>query len=129
MKKKLVSVLIAASMIATMTTGCGGKAEETSGQESTAQDTAKEETKEEAEADTPASSDEQITLKVFSNLPDRKNGQGLVEQTIIDEYMSENPNVKIEVEALDEEAYKTKFKAYSMEGMPDVVSISFRYSL
>lgn len=67
--------------------------------------------------------DDQITLKVFSNLPDRKNGQGLVEQMIIDEYMEENPNVNIEVEALDEEAYKTKFKAYSMEGMPDVVSI------
>lgn len=67
--------------------------------------------------------EEQVTLKVFSNLPDRKNGQGLVEQMIIDEYMKENTNVKIEVEALDEEAYKTKFKAYSMEGMPDVVSI------
>lgn len=65
----------------------------------------------------------EITLKVFSNLPDRKTGQGLVEQMIIDEYMEENENVKIEVEALDEEAYKTKFKAYSMEGMPDVVSI------
>lgn len=64
-----------------------------------------------------------VTLKVFSNLPDRKNGQGLVEQMVIDEYMQENPNVTIEVEALDEEAYKTKFKAYSMEGMPDVVSI------
>lgn len=37
--------------------------------------------------------------------------------------MEENPNVTIEVEALDEEAYKTKFKAYFMEGMPDVVSI------
>jgi len=37
--------------------------------------------------------------------------------------MEENPNVTIEVEALDEETYKTKFKAYSMEGMPDVVSI------
>lgn len=37
--------------------------------------------------------------------------------------MAENPNVTIEVEALDEEAYKTKFKAYSIEGMPDVVSI------
>ena len=67
--------------------------------------------------------DDEITLKVFSNLPDRKNGQGLVEQMIIDDYMKDNPNVKIEVEALDEEAYKTKFKAYSMEGMPDVVSI------
>lgn len=66
---------------------------------------------------------EDVTLKLFSNLPDRKNGQGLVEQMIIDEYMEENPNVTIEVEALDEEAYKTKFKAYAMDGMPDVVSI------
>lgn len=65
----------------------------------------------------------EITLKVFSNLPDRKNGQGLVEQKIIDDYMVENPGVTIEVEALDEEAYKTKFKAYAMDGMPDVVSI------
>lgn len=64
-----------------------------------------------------------VTIKLFSNLPDRKNGQGLVEQMIIDEYMAANPNVTIEVEALDEEAYKTKFKAYAMDGMPDVVSI------
>lgn len=69
------------------------------------------------------SDDGKVTIKVFSNLPDRKNGQGLVEQKIIDEYMEENQNVEIKVEALDEEAYKTKFKAYSMEGMPDVVSI------
>lgn len=67
--------------------------------------------------------EEQVTLKVFSNLPDRKNGQGLVEQMIIDEYMAENPNFTNEVEALDEEADKTKFKAYAMEGMPDVVNI------
>ena len=67
--------------------------------------------------------EEPVTLKVFSNLPDRKNGQGLVEQMIIDEYMEEHPNVTIEVEALDEEAYKIKFRAYTLEGMPDVVSI------
>lgn len=72
---------------------------------------------------TEVKAEEEVVLKVFSNLPDRKNGQGLVEQMIIDDYMAENPNVTIQVEALDEEAYKTKFKAYSMEGMPDVVSI------
>lgn len=131
MKKKLVSVLLAASMIAAMTTGCGSKADEVSGQTdaaketteaATAEDTKQEEAAQDTEA-APEADAEPITLKVFSNLPDRNNGQGLVEQTIIDEYMSENPNVTIEVEALDEEAYKTKFKAYSMEGMPDVVSI------
>ncbi len=100
MKRKLISALLAVSMVATMVVGCGSK-----------------------ESTSSASDDGKVTLKVFSNLPDRKNGQGLVEQTIIDEYMKENPDVNIEVEALDEEAYKTKFKAYSMEGMPDVVSI------
>lgn len=101
MKRKLISMLLAVSMAAVMVTGCGGSKEESSS----------------------GSDDGKVVLKVFSNLPDRKNGQGLVEQMIIDEYMKENENVTIEVEALDEEAYKTKFKAYSMEGMPDVVSI------
>ena len=116
--KKAVSITLAAAMAATMLAGCGGSAStaasaDAPAAESTASTTAAESTVDGGE----------VTLKVFSNLPDRKTGQGLVEQTIIDEYMAENPNVKIEVEALDEEAYKTKFKAYSMEGMPDVVSI------
>lgn len=102
MKRKIISTLLAAVMAVSMLAGCGSE----NGKN------------EEAKSDAGT-----VTLKVFSNLPDRKNGQGLVEQMIIDEYMKENPNVKIEVEALDEEAYKTKFKAYSMEGMPDVVSI------
>lgn len=110
MKKKLMATLLAAVMATTMLAGCGGKAEEaapTAEQVPAAEQTGKEE----------------VTIKLFSNLPDRKNGQGLVEQMIIDEYMAENQNVTIEVEALDEEAYKTKFKAYAMDGMPDVVSI------
>lgn len=102
MKRKIISALLVTAMAVSMLAGCG------SGNDKN------ENTK---------SDDGTVTLKVFSNLPDRKNGQGLVEQMIIDEYMKENENVKIEVEALDEEAYKTKFKAYSMEGMPDVVSI------
>lgn len=100
MKRKVISALLIAAMSVSLLAGCGGNSEEGGKTE-----------------------DGTVTLKVFSNLPDRKNGQGLVEQMIIDEYMEENENVKIEVEALDEEAYKTKFKAYSMEGMPDVVSI------
>lgn len=117
MKKKVMATVMAAAMAATMIAGCGNSAQESTG--STAGSTAGS-----AAASTAENTDGgEVTLKVFSNLPDRKNGQGLVEQMIIDEYMNENPNVKIEVEALDEEAYKTKFKAYSMEGMPDVVSI------
>lgn len=103
MKKKIISLMMVAAMATGLLAGCGGESGTGSSKGS--------------------SEDGKVVLKVFSNLPDRKNGQGLVEQTIIDEYMKENPDVTIEVEALDEEAYKTKFKAYSMEGMPDVVSI------
>lgn len=117
MRRKLLATVLAVTMAMTMLTGCGQSAGDTAATGSAGTETKTETTKEDT------ASGEQITLKVFSNLPDRKNGQGLVEQTIIDEYMAENPNVTIEVEALDEEAYKTKFKAYSMEGMPDVVSI------
>lgn len=116
MKRKIVASLLAAVMTMAMLAGCGSK--ETSAVD--AQPAGEAAETGEAAA---AAQGEAVTIKLFSNLPDRKNGQGLVEQLIIDEYMKANPNVTIEVEALDEEAYKTKFKAYSMDGMPDVVSI------
>lgn len=121
MKKKVISLLLTAVMAVSMLAGCGSK-ETTTKTDAPAADTT---TTTEAEpADTADDAEaEAVTIKLFSNLPDRKNGQGLVEQMIIDEYMAANPNVTIEVEALDEEAYKTKFKAYAIDGMPDVVSI------
>ncbi len=78
-----------------------------------------------AGTETPAGSDkpEPVTIKLFTNLPDRTSGQGLVEQMLIDAYIAENPHVTITVEALDDESYKTKFKAYSAGSeMPDFVS-------
>jgi len=113
MKNRILATLMAVTMAAALLTGCGSNGS-ADGDQSAAGSASKQQN---------TVSGESITLKVFSNLPDRKNGQGLVEQLIIDDYMDENPNVTIEVEALDEEAYKTKFKAYSMDGMPDVVSI------
>lgn len=105
--KKIFKTLLAAALAtSTILTGCGNGGGSS-----------------DATSKSSSGGGETVTLKLFSNLPDRKTGQGLVEQMLIDEYMEENKNVKIEVEALDEEAYKTKFKAYSMEGMPDVVSI------
>ncbi|MBO5031990.1 MAG: extracellular solute-binding protein [Lachnospiraceae bacterium] len=135
MKKKVLSLIMATTMVAGLVTGCGDSSKTASNNSSA--DTAAVDTSSAdntAEADTSSAdnttgdnaateSTEDITIKLFSNLPDRKNGQGLVEQMIIDEYMDANPNVSIEVEALDEEAYKTKFKAYAMDGMLDVVSI------
>jgi len=121
MKKKVLATLMAVTMTAGLLAGCGTTGSTDANKEVT-ENAATQKDANEGTA-TEAVSGETVTLKVFSNLPDRKNGQGLVEQLIIDDYMNENPNVKIEVEALDEEAYKTKFKAYAMDGMPDVVSI------
>ncbi|CAM4012783.1 extracellular solute-binding protein [Cohnella lubricantis] len=71
-------------------------------------------------------SGESVTLRFFSNLPDRKSGQGLIEQTVIDNYVKENPNVKIEVEALAEEPFKNKLKAYMASNEPvDVTMVHF----
>ena len=134
MKKKLIASLLTAAMTVSLLAGCGNSdnsASTTADTQSSTQDAApaSDDTSSDAADDSAASDDaaadsgEAVTIKLFSNLPDRKNGQGLVEQMIIDEYTAANPNVSIEVEALDEEAYKTKFKAYAMDGMPDVVSI------
>lgn len=123
MKRRLLVTLLTTAITISMLAGCGSSetsapaADKKTGTETAAAKEEKEEAAEETEASEP------VTLKVFSNLPDRKNGQGLIEQMVIDEYMAQNPNVTIEVEALDEEAYKTKFKAYAMDGMPDVVNI------
>lgn len=120
MRKRWMAGLLALCMSATLLAGCGSKQAATQNEQTNESQETQAETEETESEDTTS---EQITLKIFSNLPDRKNGQGLVEQMIIDDYMAENPNVTIEVEALDEEAYKTKFKAYAMNGMPDVVNI------
>lgn len=65
---------------------------------------------------------EQITLKLFTALADRTNGAGKIEQVIIDAYMADNPNVKIEVEALQDEPYKSKIKVYaSTNTVPDII--------
>ncbi|MBC8061215.1 MAG: extracellular solute-binding protein [Clostridiaceae bacterium] len=63
----------------------------------------------------------QVNLKFFSNLPDRLTGQGKLEQMLLDKYVKENPNVKITVEALQDEPYKQKFKTYvASNEIPDV---------
>lgn len=72
----------------------------------------------------PNNGGQPIEIRVFSNLPDRTKDQGLVEQIIFDEYMSKNPGITISVEALDDEAYKIKFKAYAAgTNMPDLISV------
>ncbi|MBE5977652.1 MAG: extracellular solute-binding protein [Paenibacillaceae bacterium] len=118
MKKRQIGMLLCAAAAAIALAGCGSgktKTEDTkAGQESS---------KEAGKESSQAAAGGDVVIKVFSNLPDRTSGQGLIEQMLFDQYMEKNPNVKIQVEALDDESYKTKFKAYaSGSDMPDLVN-------
>lgn len=67
---------------------------------------------------------EQVSIKLFSTLPDRTAGMGKLEQLLIDNYMKENPNVEIEVEALQDEPYKQKFRVYTAGNqLPDIFTV------
>jgi raffinose/stachyose/melibiose transport system substrate-binding protein len=107
-KSKLVQATVLTASIAMITTlsACGGS---NGGQGSSGTQNAADSGKKEAA---------QVTLRFFSNLPDRKSGQGLAEQIVIDNYMKENPNVKIDVEALQDEPFKNKLKAYMASNEP-----------
>ncbi len=108
--KRMSALLLCGAMLAGTLAGCsGGSSSAATTDTTTAAETG---------------GDSAVTIKVFSNLTDRTTGQGLIEQMLFDSYMEENPNVTIEVEALDDESYKTKFKAYATGGnMPDLVNI------
>jgi raffinose/stachyose/melibiose transport system substrate-binding protein len=95
-------------------TACGGNNAETSKSGASPKD-----------GNSPANSsaaDEIVTLKFFTALADRSNGPGKIEQDLIDSYMAANSNIKIEVEALQDEPYKAKVKVYSSTNeMPDII--------
>lgn len=116
-KKRFASALCAALLLGTMA-GCGDQNAASSPSASNAPSPSA------SQSAPTGGSEDPVTIKVFSNLTDRTTGQGLIEQTLFDNYMDEHPNVTIEVEALDDESYKTKFKAYAAgSSMPDLVNI------
>lgn len=79
------------------------------------------EAEENSDGGTSGESDE-VELTFFTALPDRQSGLGGIEQQIIDAYMAENPDVNIEVEALQDEPFKDKIKIYSTTSeLPDIV--------
>lgn len=111
--KKAALFVTAATMVGTLA-ACGSKGSDT--KESPAASP-------EASASASAGSSKQVTLRFFSNLPDRKSGQGLGEQMMLDNYMKEHPNVKIQVEALAEEPFKNKLKTYMASNEPLDISM------
>ncbi len=50
-----------------------------------------ESSKETGKESSQAAAGKDVVIKVFSNLPDRTSGQGLIEQMLFDQYMEKNP--------------------------------------
>ena len=91
------------------------------GEKEAAVDSVQTDDQEQASAENP---EEPVTIQFFSNLPDRASGMGNLEQTLIDKYCTENPNVTIEVEALQDEPYKQKFQSYvAGNELPDIFMV------
>lgn len=68
--------------------------------------------------DTP----EPVTLRFLSAYPDRNSGMGKVEQTLIDNYVKENPYVTIEQEQVA--IIEPKIQAYmASDNLPDVMMV------
>ncbi len=77
-----------------------------------------------AQGSSEKETDETIVLKMGDNVPDRKNGLGLVIETINAEFESTHPNVTITTESYNDQPWQEKVRIYATANqLPDV----FRY--
>lgn len=112
--KKLLATLLTGLMLVSLA-ACGNPNAASSGE-----DKSTETGKETAAAETPEKS-EAVTLKFFSNVPDRTSGLGLLEETNLNSFKEANTNVNFETEFLQDEPYKMKLQTYMQsKNMPDM---------
>ncbi|MCY1152183.1 MAG: extracellular solute-binding protein [Sphaerochaetaceae bacterium] len=77
-----------------------------------------------AQGSSEKNADETIVLKMGDNVPDRKNGLGLVIETINTEFEQTYPNVTITTESYNDQPWQEKVRIYATANqLPDV----FRY--
>lgn len=111
MKKKLVSILVAAAMVAGSLAGCGGaggSSEGTSGQTA------------ESKGDSASSGEngEQVTLSFYSWWADAEQQMG---NALIEAFEKEHPNIKVEPTYIAESDYLSKLNTLvAADSMPDV---------
>ncbi|WP_022767588.1 ABC transporter substrate-binding protein [Butyrivibrio sp. NC2007] len=124
MKKKMISLLLACSMLGTLITGCGSAEPATSDSGAATQQTT-----ETAKADTSdnASSDEQITLTMmFSGVAT----EGDFETEVLPKLVKEKfPNIDLEVTKLPDDQYYTALKTKLASGeCPDIILVQPKYA-
>ena len=129
MKKKLLSVLLASAMVATMLTGCGGttdpatSAKEETKQEESKKEEKKEESKEESQADGSALEySGTLELMHFSTSEESEgNGGSDGFRTVLAQWKEANPNIALEENVLANADYKTQIATLAAaDDLPDV---------
>ncbi len=68
-----------------------------------------------------------VVIKFFSNVPDRTQGLGNLEQKLLDEYLKDHPELNIKTEFLHDEIYRQKILVYMTSN--DLPDIFFTWSL
>ena len=118
MKKRFLSAMLSVAMAASLVTGCAGSS---SGTADTKADDVKADTKdnngtEAGEKDTQAASGEPVTLTVMDGYaPEDPHGQYIYQYA--EEFMKENPDIKVEIQAIASGDIYTKLAA--MATSPD----------
>lgn len=122
MKKqfKYMSLFLALGMAASCLSGCGTSAEPSS-QAAAPSSNAAEGGSSAAEAGAATAAGEPITLRVFFSNPDQTQGLGMLEAMGIEAWEKLHPDIKIELETLQDDPYQKKFQTYLAAGdVPDV---------
>lgn len=112
MKNKLAKKLIAVTLVMTLAfslAACGSKNKDSKGDKETTTDADKADGQKKEE--TSQDSKEKVTLNVWHQWSNDTNELKKLYDDAVKQYMDENPNVTINTQTLDTEAYKTKISA------------------
>lgn len=130
MKKKILSALLCASMVATMVAGCGNKAEETPAETPATETTGEETPATEAQAENTAndavaklvesSKGTTISLRVVASEEDQT-----LTQTLLDEFVAQYPDVTFDIQLGSESESTAKDTILAdVEAAPDVFAFA-----
>lgn len=122
MRKKSVSILLAATMLFTLLAGCGSTAsEETAGQETAGQETTAQETTTQEDTEQAAESDEEVVLEILS-LKTEDGAQKAFDEMFA-KYTEAHPNVTFDIQTMSSDDLKTTLRARAASGeMPDIIT-------
>lgn len=105
--QKVLVLLLALVMTLSLMTACGG------------QETKEPEKPEEQAEDKPAADDEQITIQFLHKWPNPE--YNFFFEEVVEKFMAENPNIKVEMEAVGDEPIKDKLRiVMGTQEQPDV---------